>query len=803
MGMARDRCFDPAPRQFPRRGRAKRRLVAIALILLPTAAAAQERTAAPAPDAAANVTLAPVEVIATTPLPGIGIDRDKVPANIQTLPAPDIAKQGPAPLVSGLDQRLSSINLNDNEDNPYQPDVQYRGFTASPVLGTPTGLAVYQNGVRLNEPFGDNLTWDLVPDFAIDRLNIIPTNPVYGLNALGGALVINMKNGFNYRGGELTLSGGSFGQRQGTLQYGKQIGNIGAYIGVNAANEEGFRKLSPSQIRQLYADIGAESDRGSLHLAFTGAKNILAGIGPTPIQLVDIDRSAVFVSPQTFRDTVLMPSLNANYVATDTLSFQSNFYLRSSGRKSNAGNITDIEPCLGSIPNTLCLGDPSTVLFDTAGQPVPNILGGATPGENDVTSTSSLGLGGSLQGTYTAPIFDRENHLVIGLSIDHGDVDFTSTNEVATINPVDLVTQGTGIIIKQPNGALVPVGLETTNSYYGIYASDTFNATPNLAITLGGRYNVALIHLYDKLGTALNGNNRFGRFNPAAGIAYKIAPDLTGYIGYAEANRTPTAGEIGCSDPARPCTLDTFVSADPPGLRQVVAHNYEAGLRGRFDLRLLDPAGRIDWNLGLFRTDLDNDILAVPSDIVSTGFFQNVGGTRRQGIEAGIGYKDENWRLSANYSLVDATFQSAVTLSSPNNPFADAEGDIRVRPGDRLPGIPQHRFKLNVDYSITPNWTVGGDLIVASNQFYFNDQSNQNPPLPGYVVANLRTSYHFSENFELFLLIKNLFDNKYATYAIFNDPTKTPLPGVPNPTDPRFVSVAPPLAVYGGVRVEF
>ena len=777
--------------------------IIVPLLLLPAVVLAQSGSPAPDATGAPTVTLPAVEVIGTSPLPGIGIDRDKLPANVQSLPAPDSAKQGPAPLVSGLDQRLGSVNLNENEDNPYQPDVQYRGFTASPVLGTPSGLAVYQNGVRLNEPFGDNVVWDLVPDFAIDRLNVIPTNPVYGLNALGGALVLNMKNGFNYQGGQFDISGGSFGHREGTLQYGRQVGNIGAYIGGNAVNDDGFRKLSPSQLRQLYADLGAEGTGGSVHFNFTAAHNILAGIGPTPIELVDIDRSAVFVSPQTFRDSLLMPSLNANYVATDALSFQSNLYLRSSGRKSFAGNITDIIPCGPAIPGTLCLGQDTNVLFDTNGQPVPNILGGATPGENDASSTTSLGLGGSLQATYTGPVFEHGNHLVAGLSIDHGDVDFSSSNEVATIDPVTLVTRGTGIIVQQPNGSLDPVRLETTNSYYGLYASDTFDITPKLALTLGGRYNVALIHLYDKIGTALNGNNRFSRFNPAAGLAYKFAPELTGYVGYAEANRTPTAGEIACSDPARPCTLDTFLSADPPGLKQVIAHNYEAGLRGRFNLPAIDPAGKADWNLGLFRTDLDNDILTVPSDIISSGFFQNIGGTRRQGIEAGIGYRDAKWRVAANYGYIDATFRNAITLSSPANPFADENGDIQVKSGDHIPGIPRHRLKLNIDYAVTDKWTVGGDVIYFSSQYYFGDQSNQNPQLPGYVVVNLRSSYRLYENFELFVLIRNLFDNKYATYGIFNDPTKTPLPGVPNPSDPRFVSVAPPLAAYGGLRIRF
>jgi iron complex outermembrane recepter protein len=193
------------------------------------AALAASALAAPSARAAGESTTLPtIEVIGTTPLPGVGIDRDKLPANAQTLPAPDIAKQGPGALGNALEERLGSVNVNANQDNPYQPDIQYRGFEASPVLGTPIGIAVYQNGIRLNEPFGDNVNWDLVPDFAINRLSLIPTNPLYGLNALGGALVLEMKNGFNAPGGEFEAMGGSFGTRQFTLQYGKQVGNLGA-----------------------------------------------------------------------------------------------------------------------------------------------------------------------------------------------------------------------------------------------------------------------------------------------------------------------------------------------------------------------------------------------------------------------------------------------------------------------------------------------------------------------------------------------------------------------------------------------
>ena len=189
----------------------------------------------------------------------------------------------------------------------------------------------------------------------------------------------------------------------------------------------------------------------------------------------------------------------------------------------------------------------------------------------------------------------------------------------------------------------------------------------------------------------MNGNNRFARFNPAVGATYKFAPGLTGYFGYAEANRAPTAGEIGCSDPTRPCSLDLFVSADPPGLRQVVARTYETGLRGRMTLGADEAEGRIDWNLGLFRTDLQDDIIAVPSEIISTGFFKNIPGTRRQGIEAGIAYRDRQWRLAANYSLIDATFESRLSLASPTNPRAETKAKSVSLPGDpdsRHPAAP-------------------------------------------------------------------------------------------------------------------
>src|SRR5262249_21172264 len=67
---------------------------------------------------------------------------------------------------------------------------------ASPLQGTPQGLAVYMQGIRVNEAFGDTVNWDLIPKVAIGRSDVWTNNPAFGLNALGGAISFQMKDGF-------------------------------------------------------------------------------------------------------------------------------------------------------------------------------------------------------------------------------------------------------------------------------------------------------------------------------------------------------------------------------------------------------------------------------------------------------------------------------------------------------------------------------------------------------------------------------------------------------------------------------
>jgi iron complex outermembrane receptor protein len=786
-------------------------LVAVGGLALIGVAHAQTSPAGSNPEAAPIVGVPPVEVIGTTPLPGVGIDRDKVPANVQSVTSSDLTREGSPNLTKSLVDQAGSVNANDNLGDSFQPDILFRGFEASPVLGTPQGLAVYQSGVRVNEAFGDTVNWDLIPDFAIDRVDVISSNPVYGLNALGGAVVVTMKNGFTYQGFEGEGAGGSFSQRSGTFQFGQQVDDVAIYLAGRLYDSDGWRDFSDDYVKQLYADFATRTDNASIDFSFTGADNTLSGEGTTPEQSLALNRSLVFTNPQTNVNQVAFATLNGSHNATDNLSFQGNTYYRHFKQTVVNGNTTDFTACTPSN-GLLCQPDAMTPLMTTNGGTIPDFSNGGTIpiGENDGETIYANSVGGSLQTSYTGDLFGFENNFVLGGSIDHSDVVFQSTSEPGAIN-ASLQVLFSGFFVSEPENTAfqaTPVKLSATDNYYGIFATDTFNVTPELAVTASGRYNIAEIDLTDHLGSNLTGDNRYTRFNPAIGATYKVFDGLTAYAGYSEGNRVPTPSEIECSNPTQPCLLPSSLSSDPPTLKQVISHTYEAGLRGKFTVPDMLP-GKFTWNAGLFRTNLYDDIYGVATSI-SSGFFENIGSTRRQGIETGITYQDDKWSIYGSYSLVDATFQSPLTLSSPNNPAADANGNIQVQPGDRLPGIPLNQLKVGADYRITPDWIFGGVLTYFGDQFLRGDESNQNAPIPGYAVLNLHSSYTITKNFELFVNVQNVTNARYSTFGAYGDPTGVGAPGIPPGAvtngpgvNNRFLGPGAPIGVYGGVRVRF
>jgi iron complex outermembrane recepter protein len=785
----------------------------------PSEAITPSQAVSPAEISASEATAAAefAEGVPMSPVRGSEVPLDKIPSAAYQVSSVRIDRSGSPAIEQAIQQQVPGAIITDVNGNPFQADIQFRGFVASPVEGTPQGLAVYQNGVRINEVFGDTVNWELIPASAVKSIAVVTGNPLYGLNALGGALNITMKDGFDFQGVESDTRAGSYGRVQQYLQLGAKVDNFAAYAAVEGIWDEGWRFFSPSGVKRAYVDLGVRGSNSEFHINFTGAQSALGVVGPTPEQLLAQDWRSVFTSPQTTNNDLAMVSVNGNLNVTNALSLSGVGYVRSFHQKHVDGNISDVQPC-----NLLQGGDgydaTSPLCLETGNGVVPitNQFGGQvltgryyrpddTIGEIDRTSNDTNSYGGTLQGTSKVPFYGHNNIFIGGASYDHGNVTATTTAELGLLNTQNFVVTGNGVFIGFPPLELAPVNLKVVTNYYGLYFSDTLDVTERVAVTVGGRYNYEAISLYDQLnfpGSNLTGDHLYTRFNPMIGATYQFNRNFSAYGGYAEANRAPTPAELSCSDPAQPCLLQNFLVADP-NLKQVVSKTWQGGFRGH-----LSPFnyGRLDWSAGVFSTSNIDDIINVTSPIIVTrGYFQNAGETLREGVEASARYAVKGLSVYANYAYVEATFQNYLTLPSPNNPAADEEGSIHVRPGDRIPSIPLHRLKMGFDYSVTEAWSVGADIACASDVYFFGDESNQNPPIPEYGVVNLRTYYEIAPGVTIYGLINNVFNHRYATYGTFYETDIETVSGDPSIglTNPRMITPAQPFSAYGGIKLRY
>jgi iron complex outermembrane receptor protein len=792
------------------------------LLLLSTAAlpAGLANVHAQTAGSTSTVLLPQIDVVATTPLGG-SEPLAKIPAQVSTVTAPDFARTRSPNVTDALQQQIPGAVSIDTNGNPFAQDLRYRGFIASSVQGTPQGLAVYQNGIRINEAFGDTVNFDLIPAQAIDRADLFTNNPAFGLNALGGALSIQMKNGFTWQGVELQALGGSFGRVSGYFQYGKQIGDYSIYVTGDAARDGGWRYFSPSWIGRLYGDLGYRAADSEVHLIASGARTYLGVVGPTPVDLSAQDPRAVFTSPQTTRNEMGSLALTGKFDIGKTWSIQSNFYVRSFNQKHTDGNDAEFEECDddSGFEGQLCVdeddfrsvatSESQLVLVDRSGQTIPFAGDDFPYGTIDRTRTRALSAGLGLQANNKDQIFGHDNFLTFGASVDRSKINFGSTSTLGVIDP-RLVVQtngsfpGSGAVI-ETLGRLgyVSTFLDGTTTYYGVYAIDTFNITPELALSGGARFNIANITTQDMSGLSpeLDINASYRRINPIVGATYALTPNLGLYAGYSEANRAPTPLELNCADPARPCLLEHSLVADPP-LQQVVAHTIEAGLRGT---NAFAPDAAIQWKAGYFHTESTNDIVSLASTITGRGYFSNVPATLRQGVEANALVRWGQLAAYANYAFIDATYRFTGTLSSPNNPLADDDGNIFVRSGNHIPGIARQLIKFGGDYAFTPNFSAGADILIVGSQYMVGDDSNLNPKLPSYWTVNLHAAYDVNQNVQFFGLINNLFNHRNATYGTFfgTDTSAQLATPVTFTGNPRTTTLLQPLSLYGGVKVTF
>jgi iron complex outermembrane receptor protein len=764
-----------------------------------------------------------VVVYGTLPDSDIGLSPDKVAGALQSLSADDLTAQHGGTVLSALGTQTAGVSLSDVQGNSLFQNLRFHGFDASPLQGTPQGLAIYQNGVRLNEAFGDTVNWDAIPQNAIARMDVWSANPVFGLNALGGAVNMVMKNGFTHPGGEASLQGGSYGHGMAAGEWGMNNGNFSFYGSAEGVTDAGWRSHSQSNLARLYADAGWRFGDSEIHLVASGAATSLGVVGPTPVELIQRNAKSVFTFPQTTRNTIGSLALNGKTKLNENWQLEASAYVRSLKQRHVDGNDTDFESCSSrsSFGGDLCLQDDAFgtppggkttafrnqfVLMDSAGRVFP-FNNAITYGTIDRSYTDSTSRGVTLQATSNALLFGMTNYFTAGFSVDASGIGFRSTSTLGRILPSLLVTvdpsvAGSGSII-HANGNIgyAPVNLGGTTTYYGFYAVDALDLTDALTVTVGLRANTADIDTRDRSGSAaeLNGSHGYSHVNPLAGITYKLGDALTLFAGYSEANRAPTPLELDCADPNLPCLLEGSLVADPP-LAQVVAHSYQAGLRGNLGQI---GRGKLDWSLNLFRTDSDNDIVALASTLAGRGYFANVPSTQRQGLDLSANYSAPGWSAYASYSWLDATYQFSGTLASPNNPQADANGNVAVTRGNRIPLNPADTIRAGADVEVMDGVSLGGELAFTGSQYFDGDPSNANAKLPPTVVINLRTAWQITPTWQLFGTVDNLFDNRDALYGTYFGPDGTAGLITRALTDPRTVTLRQPVAFQLGLKLHF
>ncbi|GAB4358536.1 MAG: TonB-dependent receptor [Methylohalobius crimeensis] len=769
----------------------RRLAVKIALALMAPVAGAEEA-----------VELEKMDIVGETPLGGIGVPVSQIPANIQTVTEQELEKDHSFSIGDYFRNHLGSVSVNDAQNNPFQPDIQYRGFTASPLLGLPQGMSIYLNGVRFNEPFGDTVNWDLIPEGAIERMELHPgSDPVYGLNTLGGALAIRSKTGFSFPYHQFEGYAGSWGRHNEELSSGWNNGTVGYFLHLRHFEEDGWRDLSPTQVKQAFGVLSWRGDKSELNLTLSGTDSELIGNGAIPIQLFREDQSAIFTHPDETLNRMFFSNLDGNFWVNDHIQVSANAYYRFNQTRTFNGDDTDFERC-DDDTDFMCEEDEDEILEDVFGNPIAwsPMVDSAT---NNSSKTRQRGYGTQLQTAFLYDLFGMKNRFVTGFSFDQAQTHFQSDTELARLTN-NRGTEGSGI---KEMGSRVRLDGEVT--HFGGYFIEQLSPVDDLTLSVSGRYNATHIDLRDNFGTELNGKHTFNRFNPSAGITYDFMPEVSVYGRYSVGTRAPSPMELSCADPEAPCKLPNAFLADPP-LDQVVTRSWEAGFRGTFDeISLGDSVStRFRWHTGYFLTKNHDDILFISAgDLTSEGFFSNVGTTRRQGLEANLTGELDNqltgmWlqklRYGFHYTYLDATFRTPFSAPSPNNPSA-VDDRIQVSRGDRVPGVPEHMFKFNMDVDILPQLSLGLSGIYNSNRYFRGDEANLNDPVPGYWVFNLRSEYRFNRHVQVFLRVDNLFDKRYTTMGLYGEPDEVLGDDY---EDARFVGPAAPRGIWGGIRLQ-
>ena len=793
-----------------------------------------------------------VEIVGVTPLGGVGVPVSEYPANAQTLSSKDASEQGVTNLADLLNNNLGSVSLSNGTGSAYQNDVSYRGFQASSLLGAPVGLSVYFDGIRMNEPFGSVVNWDLIPMNAMSRVSVLPgSNPLFGLNTLGGALVIDTKNGKDNPGASIGILGGSFNRQRLNFENGWVDDAKGTdyFFAGNFDKQDGFRDHSGSDLRQLYGKARWRGNGGNTRLELSAALADTMG-----------NTRAAYTWPDKIANRMTLVNLKGSHALDDNNQLAGNIFFRKGSAHNINSNVGLDDGCFNS-DGSLALSGATAKCANKA----PN--GSAT---NSVTNanalaygfgrwTSSIGssvvdsltkqetVGASLQWSNFDNLLGRKNSYTFGGSFDRSKISYEQNSYLAKlVNYQAVVTpnQNYGFT----NNGLAPsptnmpsfsggnllgaVNLDSTTTNLSAYFTDTLNLNEKLSVTASGGFTQSSINQTGANNQYLNDDGGYNwtsmggvsYYNPAYINSYKSATSGSGVSavtvpagGVAGPQRNGLNGDHqyqrfnpalgfnynfnkdsgvfgGYSESMRAPTSIELSCADPNSPCAL-----PTGFNGDPDLKAViaktfefGGRGKIDnntyWNAAVFDSRLSNDIQFIASS-AALGYFANVGDTQRRGFELGTKTKVANFYLSANYGYVDALYKSAFTTATGQD----------VVSGNKIPGIASQTLKLRPAYAVNSDLLLGANLIFVSSQYAHGNESNADPKgkVAGYSLLNLDAHYTISKALRISANISNVLNKQYATYGLAG------MPSVYTLATQQFNTPAQPRGVWVGLTYKF
>ena len=763
-----------------------------------------------------------VTVVGATPVGADDIEARDFPGRVQHFDDEALAGGGSLDVAGFLNRRAAGVHIHAAQGNPLQSDLYYRGFAASPLLGLPMGLTVYQNGVRLNEPLGDAVNWDLVPMHAVAGLTLLGgSNPLYGLNSLGGSVALRMKNGFTHPGHAVEVEGGSRNRFVANVESGAGNERLAGYANLQRFREHGWRDLSESWAENGFATVGWRGARASLDLDFHASRSELTGNGLSPRGLLARDRASIFTAPDiTENDASLWTLRGAGELGGGNLSGQLSW--RSNDTASFNGDGLD-EDDVGELVEVGFGGvEPlRDVLRGGCRQAVAEELAAdsmdASGGADFVLAVGESGCGAvnnlsdREQDALSAVFeFDRPfggpglaHDVRAGIGYYRGRSAFRSARQFALLDPVLRSTVAPGAV--RGRFAHERTNLRTRIARRYVYLGDTMEVTDRWTLSLSGFLHASRVALLDRSGAQpqLNGRHDYRSFNWGIGSVYRLTSATRGYLSISQASRLPTPIELACSEAlafnpetgdVEECRLPNAFLADPP-LEEVVSNSLELGLRG-------ERSG-ISWGLGAFHARNRDDIVWQTGQTRAHGLFRNVDETLRLGVEASLTGQRGAWRWSLDYTFLRATFEDDFDVLSPNHPAnGPAETTRPVRAGDAIPGIPEHLWKAAAEYAVDERWSVGLDLVAVSSSHLRGDESNELDRLRGYATVNVRATYRRA-GFEAFVLIENVFDREYETFGLIGEEPDEIVGLDDIGDDVRFYAPGAPVSAWIGIGRRF